>query len=200
MKKSVMSTVKAGTPLKAAGTETFEGRASFPLRHRLHRIAWNLAWTLLASWTPPPMHRWRVRLVNFFGGHVHPSCSIYGSARIWYPPNLTMDRFAALGPSVQCYSMGAVTLGAYSVVSQRAFLCTGTHDIHHADFQIGARPICIGANAWIAAEAFVGPGVSIGDGAVLSARGAAFRNLDAWTVYQGNPALPLRSRQQFERN
>ncbi|MEY2890690.1 MAG: Colanic acid biosynthesis acetyltransferase WcaF [Pseudomonadota bacterium] len=190
----------ASTPLTATGVETFEGAASFPLRHRLLRLSWNITWVIFASWTPPPMHRWRVWLVNIFGGRVDKTCAIYSSARIWYPPNLRMDKFAALGPGVECYSLGLIEIGAYAVVSQRAFLCTGTHDIQRSNFQISARPIYLSENCWIAAEAFVGPGVRVGDGAVLAARGAAFRNLDPWTVYQGNPAVPYKSRRQFSRN
>lgn len=189
----------AGAPLRAEGTATFEGAASFPLRHRLLRLLWNSTWLMLAAWTPPPLHRWRVWLVNLFGGHVDPSCSIYGSVRIWYPPNLKMGRYSALGPGVQCYCMGTIEIDAYAVVSQRVFLCTGTHDIHSEHFQIGAKPIYIGKNAWIAAEAFVGPGVRINEGAVLSARGAAFRDLDPWTVYQGNPASIFKKRKEFSR-
>lgn len=193
------STPRITGPIQARGTETFGGAASFPLRHRLLRLAWGIVWKLLAAWTPPPLHKWRVFLINLFGGHVDPSCSIYGSVRIWYPPNLTMKRASTLGPNVECYTMGPIELGEFAVVSQRAFLCTGTHDIHHVNFQIGARPIHIGKNAWIAAEAFVGPGVTVGEGAVLAARGAAFRDLDPWTVYVGNPAASTRPRTRFSR-
>ncbi len=189
----------SGAPLHANGTATFDGAASFPFRHRLLRLAWGVTWALLASWTPPLLHRWRVLLINLFGGNVDPSCFVYGSVRIWYPPYLTMARSATLGPKVDCYTMDRIEIGAYAVVSQRTFLCTGTHDIHNASFQIGARPIRIGANAWIAAEAFVGPGVTVGEGAVLGARGAAFRNLEPWTVYQGNPAVAKTARTRFSR-
>jgi putative colanic acid biosynthesis acetyltransferase WcaF len=189
-----------GAPLEhSRAVATFEGAASFPLRHRLLRLAWAVTWALLASWTPPPLHRWRIFLVNLFGGKVDAGCFLYGSVRIWYPPYLTMARAATLGPGVDCYTMGRIEIGAYAVVSQRAHLCTGTHDIHSASFQIGARPIHIGADAWVAAEAFVGPGVTVGDGAVLGARGAAFRDLEPWTVYQGNPAKAVKSRQRFSR-
>jgi putative colanic acid biosynthesis acetyltransferase WcaF len=80
------------------------------------------------------------------------------------------------------------------MVSQGAHLCTGTHDIEDVHFQLESRAITIGARAWVAADAFVGPGVRIGDGAVLGARGCTFRNLEPWTVYIGNPAQPLRKR------
>lgn len=177
----------------------FEGAPSFSLRHRLLRMLWQVSWTLLAAWTPPQLHRWRIWLANRFGANIHSTCSLYSSVRIWYPPHLTMDRFSALGRGVNCYSMAPIMLEAYSIVSQDASLCTGTHDIHHPAFQIMAKPIVVGANSWICAEAFVGPGVTVGEGAVLAARAAAFRNLDPWTVYLGNPATIKGSRTRFER-
>lgn len=186
-------------PLNAEGTATFDGAASFAFQHRLLRLTWNLTWKLFGAWTPPPLHRWRIWLVNLFGGQVAPTCFIYGSVRIWYPPFLKMEHAATLGPGVDCYTMGRIALGPYAVVSQRAFLCTGSHNIQRADFQIAARPIHIGANAWVAAEAFVGPGVTIGEGAVLAARGAAFKDLQPWTVYLGNPAVAIKARSRFER-
>lgn len=187
-------------PLRANGTAAFKGAPSFPFRHRFLRLLWATTWRLLASWTPPAMRRWRVFLVNTFGGRVHPTCSIYSSARIWYPPNLTMAHSSALGPGVDCYTMAPIEIGEFAVVSQRAFLCTGTHDTYHENFQIKAKPIRIGANAWIAAEAFVGPGVTVGNGAVLGARAAAFKDLLEWTVYQGNPAIAIRTRRKFDRD
>ena len=85
---------------KAAGSH--EGGPSFSLGHRLFRAAWTVAWALLGAWTPPPLHRWRVFLLNLFGADVHPTCHIYGSTRIWYPPLLRMGRLASLGPGVNC--------------------------------------------------------------------------------------------------
>lgn len=168
----------------------FARAPSFGLRHRLTRLAWRIAWLLLARWTPPPLHRWRIFVANCFGARVHPSASLHASVRIWYPRNLEIAAQAVIGPDVDCYCMAPIAIGERAVVSQRAFLCAGTHDIRDPNFQIEARPIAIGAQSWICAESFVGPGVTVGEGAVLAARGAAFRDLEAWTVYQGNPAQP----------
>jgi putative colanic acid biosynthesis acetyltransferase WcaF len=90
--------------------------------------------------------------------------------------------------------MATISIGAYAIISQGAHLCSGTHDIEDSHFQLYARPIVIGERAWIAAEAFVGPGVSVGQGAVLGARGCAMRDLEAWSVYVGNPAILKRER------
>ncbi len=170
------------------GRDMFDHAPSFPLWHRLFRLGWRIAWLLLAAWTPPPLHRWRILVANLFGAKIHPSAMLYASANIWYPPNLTMAARSVMGPGVNCYCMAPITIGERAVVSQGAFLCTGTHDIHRPEFQIMAKRIAVGANSWVCAEAFVGPGVTVGEGAVLAARGAAFRDLDPWTVYWGNPA------------
>jgi putative colanic acid biosynthesis acetyltransferase WcaF len=90
--------------------------------------------------------------------------------------------------------MGSIDIGEFAIVSQDAVLCGGTHNIDIDAFPLVTRPITIGSHAWIAAEAFVGPGVDVGDGAVLGARGVAFKNLDAWFVYVGNPATKHRKR------
>jgi putative colanic acid biosynthesis acetyltransferase WcaF len=180
--------------LDASRSRPMEGGASFSLRNRLFRAGWMLAWTLLARWTPPPLHGWRRLLLRLFGASMAPGARVYGSTRIWFPPNLTMGAGALLGPRVTCYNQGRIEIGAGVVVSQGAHLCASSHDIADPDFQLVLRPIRIGDGAWIAAEAFVGPGVTVGEGAVLAARGALFRSADPFGVYSGNPARYLKAR------
>lgn len=171
-----------------------QGGPSFSLGNRVYRLTWGIAWLLLAAWTPPPFHGWRCFLVRLFGGQVGYKARIYGSVRIWSPANLVLGDHAGIGPAAKIYSMGQIMIDDYVVVSQGAHLCAGTHDVSDAYFQLQARPIRIGARAWIAAEAFVGPGVTVGEGAVLGARGCAMRDLDPWTIYSGNPAQAIRPR------
>ncbi|MDC7786716.1 DapH/DapD/GlmU-related protein [Rhodoplanes sp. TEM] len=185
---------RSAAPLDAAAARPLDGGPSFGLRNRAFRAAWGLAWLLLARWTPPPLHGWRRLVLRAFGARIAPGARIYGSVRIWYPPHLSVGRNAVIGPGVTCYSQAPITVHDRAVVSQGAHLCTGSHDVADPHFQLVTEPIVIGARAWIAAEAFVGPGVTIGDGAVLGARGVAFRDLAPWTVYAGNPARPLRAR------
>jgi putative colanic acid biosynthesis acetyltransferase WcaF len=90
--------------------------------------------------------------------------------------------------------MDSIIVERFALVSQRAHLCGGTHDVDDSHFQLIAKPIKIGPNAWIAAEAFVGPGVTVHANAVLGARGVAMKDLDAGMIYAGNPARPLRAR------
>ena len=171
-----------------------DGGPSFSFSHRAYRAAWAIAWLVLARWTPPFFNPWRCFLLRLFGARIARTARVQASVRIWYPANLEMGEQACLGPRVDCYAMAKITLGAYALASQGAHLCAGTHDIDDSDFKLRTAPIAIGSRAWIAAEAFVGPGVTIGEGAVLGARGVAFSDLEAWTVYAGNPARALRKR------
>jgi len=180
--------------LDARDMGTLEGGPTYSLANRMFRAVWSVTWLLLASWTPPMLHRWRILLLRLYGARIAESAAIYGSARIWYPPHLEVGRFARVSPNVTVYNVAKITLRDYAIVSQGANLCTAGHDVEDVNFQTVARPITIGRRAWVAAEAFVGPGVTVGEGAVLGARGCAFRDLDPWMIYGGNPARALKSR------
>ncbi|MDB5732344.1 MAG: CysE/LacA/LpxA/NodL family acetyltransferase [Variovorax sp.] len=180
--------------LDATLAKPLEGGPSFSLRHRIFRAVWGITWLCLAAWTPPPLHRWRRGVLQCFGAKLDRGARVYGSARIWYPPNLSMAAHACIGPGVHCYCMAPISLGERAIVSQRAHLCAGTHAIDDPDFQLVAKPIQIGPEAWIAAEAFVGPGVNIAAGSVVGARAVVLRDTEAWGVYTGNPAQCIKKR------
>jgi putative colanic acid biosynthesis acetyltransferase WcaF len=183
--------------LDAPRLEPRLGGPTFALGDRLRRFVWSVCWRLLGAWTPRPFHRWRRLVLLAFGARIDPTARVYGQTTIWWPPHLTVGRHAVIAPGVTCYNVVPVAISDFAVVSQGAHLCTGTHDVDDARFPLRARPIVIGAQAWVAAEAFVGPGVTVGEGAVLGARGVAFRDLDAWMIYAGNPARKLRERARF---
>ena len=185
------------TILDATSSNSRTGGPSFTLRNRLYRLAWGICWTLLARWTPPQLRAWRRFLLRAFGATIGEGSDVRSGASVWSPRNLTMGRYSSLGGGVICYAMGPIVLGDYVVVSPRAHLCAGTHETATAAMQLEARPIRIGSHAWIAAEAFVGPGVTVGEGVVLGARGVAARDLAPWGIYAGNPARRIRERPDF---
>lgn len=180
----------------SAAPAPYLGGPTFALRQRAKRLVWSVLWTAAAAWTPPPLQPLRRFLLQLFGADIHPTAMVRGSVRIWWPGNLRMGAHASLGPGAICYNVAMVTLEDHAIVSQRAHLCTATHNVDDGEFPLTSRPITIGRKAWIAAEAFVGPGVSAGEGAVLGARGVAARDLEPWTIYAGNPARPLRARRR----
>lgn len=164
------------------------GDQTFSRTNRIKRALWIVAWCVLARWTPPQLHKWRIFLLNIFGARVSSSAFVYSSAKVWAPWNLQILPYGTLGRHVECYNIAPIYIGFKSVVSQHSFLCTGTHDYRSADFPLIAKSITICDMAWVCAKAFVGPGVTVGTGAVLGAMGVATRDLENWTVYAGNPA------------
>lgn len=183
--------------LNAEFSKPTKGGPSFTFKHRLIRLTWRLAWSLLASWTPEPFHLWRIFILRAFGAKVAGTAHVYSSAQIWYPANLKMGAYSCLGPRSICYCMAAVYIGPGVTISQGAHLCTGSHSIDDPGFQLYVKPIEIHENAWVAAEAFVGPGVTVGSGCVIGARAVLFRNTEPNGVYIGNPATLIRGRRIF---
>jgi putative colanic acid biosynthesis acetyltransferase WcaF len=167
---------------------------TFTVGNRVRRVVWMLAWLLLARWTPPPLRRWRLLLLRAFGAEVSWRASVYSDVRIWAPWNLRMADYATLGREVVCYNIAPVTLGRKAVVSQGAYLCTGSHDYRDPIFPLTARAITICQRAWVCAEAIVGPGVVIADGAILGLGAVATHDLARWTIYTGNPAVAVKQR------
>lgn len=170
---------------------------TFSLGNRIRRALWGIAWLIGARWTPPPAHRLRVALLRLFGAKVSWKAYVYPSVQIWAPWNLTMDDYGTLARGVICYNIAPISIGARAVVSQGAHLCTGSHDYLDPAFPLTARPITIGRRAWICADSFVGPGVTVGAGAILAAAAMAHRDLDPWSIYTGNPATFLRTRPEI---
>lgn len=181
-------------PLDAARHHPVEGGASFSLGNRVFRAGWAIAWLLLARWTPPPLHPWRALILRAFGAKLERGARVHGSVRVWYPPHLLLGENVLIGPRVTLYNQGRIAIGARTIVSQGAHLCASSHDIADPHFQLIVRPITVGAGCWIAAEAFIGPGVRIGDGAVIAARAALFDDAAPRQVYRGNPAVPIKER------
>lgn len=169
-------------------------QASFGLKNRIGRALWGGVYLLFFQWTPRPAHGVRAALLRVFGATIGKGCHIYPTAKIWAPWNLVMADQSSLADGVHCYSMARITLGKRVVVSQRAHLCAGTHDYASPNFQLQAFPITIADQAWICTEAFVGPGVEIGEGAVIGARAVVTKSVSPWTVCGGNPARPIKQR------
>jgi putative colanic acid biosynthesis acetyltransferase WcaF len=105
-----------------------------------------------------------------------------------------MGDHSCLGPHVDCYNVARIEIGEYATVSQYAYLCGATHDYMKLAMPLEPKPIHIRARAWVAAGAFVGPGITVEEGAVVGARACVFRDVPAWTVVGGNPARFIKQR------
>lgn len=174
-------------------TDTFTG-PSFPLSDRSARALWGVAYTLLFRPTPVFMHGWRRWVLRRFGAVVGRGAHVYPGARIWAPWNLEVGEEAGIAGGVVLYSQDRISIGRRAVVSQGAHICAGTHDYETTGNPVVTRPVHIGDHAWVAAEAFVHPGVVIGEGAVVGARAVVTEDMPAWTVCAGHPCRPLKLR------
>ena len=105
---------------------------------------------------------------------------------------MKLGSFSTLGPCVDCYNQGFIEIGNHTVISQKSYLCASSHDYQKKDFPLILKPIKIGSQVWVAADAFVGPGVIIEDQVIVAARSAVFNNIEANTVVRGNPAQVLK--------
>ena len=167
---------------------------SFSLRNRLGRIVWGLTSFLLFRFSPKPLHAWRSFLLRCFGAKVGHGVHVYPGVKIWAPWNLELEDESGIASGVILYSQGKITIGKRTVVSQGAHLVTGTHDYSDAGFPLITKPIHIGDHAWIATEAFIHPGITIGAGCVIGARSVVNRDMPAWMVCAGHPCKPLKAR------
>jgi putative colanic acid biosynthesis acetyltransferase WcaF len=110
------------------------------------------------------------------------------------PWNLTIGADSSVGDGAILYCLGPVTIGDRVGISQHAHLCAGSHDYTKPGMPLLRPPITIESDAWIAADAFVGPAVRVGEGAILGARGCAMQDLEPWSIYSGNPAKLVKPR------
>jgi putative colanic acid biosynthesis acetyltransferase WcaF len=167
----------------------------FSRRSRMVRLAWEIVRLLLFRPTPRfGLEKWRQFLLRRFGAKIGHGCRIAPSCTIWAPWNLVVGDYVCLADGVDCYNQAPITLGDYATVSQRAFLCTASHDISTLERPLFSKPIAIGSHAWVCAEAFIGPRVTIGEGAVAGARAVVNRPVEPWIVVAGNPAAPIKKR------
>jgi putative colanic acid biosynthesis acetyltransferase WcaF len=139
-------------------------------------------------------YRWRAWLLRLFGARVAATARIRPTVTVEVPWHLTVGPEAIIGDHVDLYCLGPVSIGARTTVSQYCHLCAGTHDHTRPEFPLLRPPITIGDDAWLAADVFVGPGVTVGDGTVVGARSSVFTDLPPWKVCVGTPARPVKDR------
>jgi putative colanic acid biosynthesis acetyltransferase WcaF len=173
--------------------DTYTG-ASFSARNRAARLLWNIVFSLLFRFSPRPFHSWRALLLKIFGAKLGRGVHVYPNVKIWAPWNLELGDESGIANGAIIYSQGKITIGKRCVISQGAHLVSGTHDYNQTGFPLITIPIRIGDYAWIAAEAFIHPGITIGNGCVIGARSVVTKDMPEWTVCTGHPCIPLKKR------
>ncbi len=171
-------------------------RNSLSWKNRLGRLLWNItSFLLFRPFVSSLFTAWRIFLLRCFGAKIAKGVQVYSSARIWAPWNLVMEEYACIASRVDCYNVDKVVIGRHATISQGAYLCTASHDITLSTHPLITAPIKIEDYAWVATDAFVSMGVTIGQGAVVGARACVYKDVESWYVVGGNPAKFIKKRE-----
>lgn len=171
----------------------FRGRSSIKCQ------LWWITQSSLFALSPQFMYGWRAFLLRAFGAKIGKGVIIRPTVRITYPWKLAIGDYSWIGDHVELYTLAEINIAAHVVISQRSYLCTGSHESTSRSFKIYARSIDVHEGAWVATDVFVAPGVTIGQNAIVGARSSLFSDAKANYVYVGYPAKPIKLR-VFEDN
>jgi putative colanic acid biosynthesis acetyltransferase WcaF len=171
-------------------TGQFE-RGAGPFKEAL----WLMISRVLFQWCPFCFSGLKCSVLRWFGASVGSAVVIKPEVKITFPWKLKLGDHVWLGEECWLLNLAPIELGNHVCISQRAFLCTGNHNYKRPTFDLITKPIRVEQGAWIGAATFVGPGVTFGTHAVLAAGSVASKDLEPYGVYQGNPAVLVRTRQ-----
>ena len=181
--------------MSEASVDLSQYKNALSRKHQIVRFFWGLVWGIFARPLPKSIGSgWKRFLLRLFGAKVSNTAVVYSSAKVYYPANLVMKDYSCLASGVKCYNVAPIVIGANTTVSQDASLCTASHDITDPHHALITAPIVLEDQVWVAAEVFVGMGVTVHEGAVIGARAVVVKDVDPWTVVAGNPARVIKQR------
>ena len=155
---------------------------------------WWIVQALLFRPSPQFMYGWRRFLLRSFGANIGKGVMLRPTVRTQFPWKVSIGDHSWVGDDVVLYSLGVITIGRNAVVSQKSYLCAGSHDYTQPDFPIVGLPVVIKDECWLATDVYVAPGVTIGKGTVVGARSSVFKSLPAGMVCMGSPAKVVKRR------
>lgn len=158
------------------------------------RWLWLLVQSTVFRWSPRPLHGFRAALLRLFGADITGPVVIFPTARIVFPKNLSLAPHSMVGPHVNLYNLATIRLETGANLSQHCHLCAGTHDFARWSMPLVTKPITIGRNAWLGADVFVGPGVTVGELCVVGARSVVVKDLPDRKICVGSPCRPVKDR------
>ncbi|MEH2381191.1 MAG: WcaF family extracellular polysaccharide biosynthesis acetyltransferase [Nostoc sp.] len=141
-----------------------------------------------------PFSAFKIWVLRSFGAKIGQGVRIKPGVRVKFPWRLNIGDFVWIGEDTWIDNLALVTIERHVCLSQGVYLCTGNHDWNHPDFKLIDAPIHIQESSWIAAKSVIGPGVTVGRGAVLTLGGVTGSSLEPMTIYAGNPAQPIKQR------
>ena len=187
------STISSAASTSAAALRARE-TSPWSLGMKVRRVLWMVVGGVLFRCSFHNWYAWRRFVLRCFGATVGPGVRVRPSVRVEMPWNVELGERAIVGDYAILYSLGKITVGPLSVISQYAHLCAGTHDHTKRSFPLLCPPVTVGREAWVAADAFVGPGVTVGDRSIVGARSSVFSDVPPDVIVGGNPAKVLKPR------
>lgn len=169
-------------------------RYKFSLKNKIFRQIWNFIWLIFFRFSPRSLCRWRAFILRLFGAKLGENVRVWPSCKVWAPWNLKVGNNTRIGEFVDIYSVTSIKIGPNSIISQYSYLCTATHDYNDPRFPLILKEIVIGESCWIAAGAYIGPGVKVGDGAIIAAKSCVVKDVEEWVIVGGNPAKIIKKR------
>jgi putative colanic acid biosynthesis acetyltransferase WcaF len=151
----------------------------------------------MPSW--PLSSSLRAGILRAFGARLGIGVVIRSRVNITFPWRFAAGDHVWIGEEVLILSLADVVIESNVCISQRSFLCTGSHDFYRSDFKLVCKPITVHAGSWIAAQSFIGPGVRIGPGSVVGAGSVVIDDVPPGTLVAGNPARVVKEIRQVER-
>lgn len=134
------------------------------------------------------------RILRGFGAKLDDGVVIKPKAKITFPWKLAVGENTWIGEEAWLLNLDQISIGSNVCISQRAFLCTGSHNWKKESFDLITKPIVIEDGVWICADVFIGPGVRVGKNAVVTAGSVVNRNLPSNMICSGNPCIPVKLR------
>jgi len=155
---------------------------------------WWLVQSTVFRLSPQFLYGWRRFLLRAFGAEIGKGVIIRPTVQITYPWKISIGDYSWIGDDVVLYSLGEIQIGSNTVISQRSYICTGSHYYNSEGFDIYAKKITVGDKCWLATDVYVAPNVTIGNFTVIGARSSVFKDLPSNKVSKGNPAKPFKDR------
>jgi len=177
----------------------FDNSHYTPGAGKLKQLAWYVVNSLFFR-SALPFSGLRVAMLRAFGAKIGHGNVLKPRQNIKYPWRLTIGNYNWIGENVWIDNLEQVQIGNHVCISQGAYIFCGNHDYKKAAFDLITRPVKLEDGSWVGAKAIVCPGVTLQNHSILSVGAVATRNLEAYTVYAGNPAVAVRKRMMEDEN
>lgn len=180
--------------MKQTNLESYNNYPYHPGGSALKRILWHYVNAFIFKSSLFPVYGVKVAVLRLFGAKIGKEVEFKPGVNIKYPWHLTIGNEVWIGENVWIDCLVPVTIGNNVCLSQGAVILTGSHNYKKTSFDLITGSVVLEDGAWIGAAAIVNQGITVGSHVVLTTGSIATKNLEPYSIYQGNPAVKIRDR------